>query len=421
MPINFTMPALSPTMKVGKISLWKKKEGDSVSPGDVVVEIETDKATMEVEAVDDAFIGKIIVPEGTDNVPVNSVLAILLEEGEEISSIDFSALNIAPNNTDDHSSATMVNNQTFDNNNYMDSNNSVPEKINLDYQTDSSRTIASPLARKLAKELAVNISELKGTGPGGRIIKSDVLNRNSDSSPVNQSQATQNKEQDLIIPNSMMRTIIASRLSDSWKNIPHIFLSIDCCIDNLLDVRKRLNDKRNKEDHLSINDFIIRASAFALKELPEINSQWRDESIIKLHDIDISIAVSMEGGLVTPIIKNADQKGLSEISKELKELANRGRKGTLLKEEYEGGSFSISNLGMLGVDEFSAIINPPQSAILAVGVAKKRPVVKNDAISISTIMKCTLSCDHRVIDGSVAAKWLSIFKDFVEEPMATIL
>jgi pyruvate dehydrogenase E2 component (dihydrolipoamide acetyltransferase) len=285
--------------------------------------------------------------------------------------------------------------------------------------------LASPLARKLAAASQIDLGAIRGSGPGGRIVKRDL----DGAAPVAAPAAPPARaaapaaipaeaEQ---VPHSTMRKIIARRLSEAWQTIPHIFLSTDCELDRLLDVRKRLNDSAAGDTRLSVNDFILRAAAFALRKVPELNVQWTETAALRLPTVDIAVAVAVEGGLVTPIVRNADEKGLAEISAEVKELAGRGKEGKLMPEEYQGGSFTISNLGMFGVTHFGAIINPPQAAILAVGAGAPRAVVRDGAIATATVMTCTLSCDHRIVDGADGAKWLAAFKGYVEEPMTMML
>ena len=411
MPIQITMPALSPTMTVGKISLWKKSEGDTVEPGEVIAEIETDKATMEVESVDSGIIGKIIVPEGSENVPVNSLIAVIIEDGEDVSALkDFDTLNEPVESADKSDQQVLLDN--------------IEPKVVRDVLpgefTTNGDVLASPLARKIADSEDIDLKSIQGSGPGGRIIKRDLiqLGKNTIKTKTSDVELNSYSKQTSL---SNMRKTIADRLTQSWQNIPHVFLTIECLIDHLLEIRDRLNKQSDDDSHLSINDFIIRASAFALSRVPELNVQWSDDGIINNTGTDIAFALALDSGLITPIIRNAGDKGLAEISSEVKNLVARGREGKLSPDEYQGGNFTISNLGMFGITQFNAIINPPQPAILAIGAAKDTPVVRNGAIAISTIMSCTLSCDHRVIDGSVGAKWLSAFKGFVEEPMTMIL
>lgn len=425
MPINITMPALSPTMTGGTLSKWLKSEGDQVESGDVIAEIETDKATMEVEAVDEGTIGKIIVPEGTENVPVNNVIAVLLEEGETVDDIGDTPTAPPPQAAPDEQKPADSAPST-----------ATPQKPASPPQTQSthsgSRVFASPLAKRLASEAGIDLSSIKGSGPRGRIVKADV--ENAPSSPVASVTHQQSVAYDdpsvktnlygmayKEIPNNNIRKVVAKRLSESKQTVPHFYLTVECALDSLLKSRKELNDKANGEYKLSVNDFIIKAAAMALKAYPDANVSWNDDAIHQYLKSDISVAVSTPTGLITPIVHSAEDKGLRAISTEMKDLAGRAREGKLKPEEFQGGSFSISNLGMFGVKEFAAIVNPPQGCILAVGAGEQRPVVENGEIAIRTIMNCTLSVDHRCVDGAVGAEFLKIFKQYIENPVAMLV
>ena len=390
MPIEILMPALSPTMTTGNLAKWLKKEGDKVKPGDVIAEIETDKATMEVEAVDEGILAKIMVPSGSNNVAVNSLIALLLEEDEKLEALtgytpkDNFPVALKQETKTIESAPIIFKNETTD------------------------RIKASPLAKRIAENEKIDLKTIQGTGPHGRIVKADLLNL----TPKQQIAITQ----DTHIPHSNIRRVIAQRLQESKQNVPHFYLSIECNIDKLLQVRSEMNaDSENFK--LSINDFIIKAVAMALQENPEANASWGQDSILRYSNIDISVAVAIEDGLITPIIRNANTKSISSISNEMKYLATRAKKNALKPEEFQGGGFSISNLGMFGIKQFQAIINPPQACILAIGASNKRPVVINDQITIATIMDVSLSCDHRVVDGAVGAKFISSFKKFIENPI----
>jgi len=424
MPIEILMPALSPTMTEGTLATWHKKEGDSVASGDVIAEIETDKATMEVEAVEEGTIGKILVPAGTENVQVNSAIALLLEEGEDKSALAGfktsapkpSAPAPAPAAPSAQQSAAPI---------------STPTTAPAPAPVSGARIIASPLAKRIAHERGVNLASVQGSGPRGRIVKADVVG--APAGGVAQTfapAATQAQAQTPVVasgpgtdtPNSTMRKTIARRLVEAKQNIPHFYLTIDCNIDNLLEMRKRLNDAAEKGEYkISVNDIVIKAAAQALKEVPGANASWMGDFIRVYDDVDISVAVATPGGLITPVVRNADKKGVAEVSNEVKELAGRAREGKLMPEEYTGGGFTISNLGMYGIREFSAIINPPQSCILAVGVGEQRPVVKNGALAIANMMTCTLSVDHRAVDGALGAEYMAAFKKIIEEPMKLML
>jgi len=425
MPITITMPALSPTMTEGKLANWQAKEGDTVSSGDVLAEIETDKATMEVEAVDEGTLGKILVEGGTENVAVNTPIAILLEEGEDVSALDGydtgGGTTPAPAANDKIAEPTSV-------------VESAPPQSPTPSKSGE-RIFASPLARRIAKNANLDISAVSGTGPHGRVVKADVEKAIASGGAM----ATVQPEKAAVatapttisttpppagdyeeIPLTSMRKTIARRLSEAKQTIPHFYLTIECELENLLAMRKELNG-RSDAYKISVNDFIIRASALALKQMPAANACWGGDKILQYKDVDISVAVAIEGGLITPVVRNADQKGLATISNEMKELAGKAKVGKLMPEEYQGGCFSISNLGMFGIKEFSAVINPPQAAILAVGAGEMRPVVKDGALAMATVMSVTLSCDHRVIDGALGAELLKYFKGYIEEPLTMIL
>lgn len=422
MPINITMPALSPTMTDGTLAKWLKAEGDSVESGDVLCEIETDKATMEVEAVDEGILGKILVSEGTENVPVNDVIAVLLEDGESASDIG----DVLP------APATVAKPLAE---NTQPANQTAPVSAPAPQIPSGARVFASPLAKRLAQNAGIDITTVKGSGPHGRIVKADI--ENIGSTPSVSSQALDiavagvNDDPSIKtnmfgmaykeIPNNNIRKVVARRLSESKQTVPHFYLTVECVLDNLLTARKELNDKANGEYKLSVNDFIIKASAAALKSYPAANVSWTDDAIQQFVKADISVAVSTPTGLITPIIKAAEDKGLRDISTEMKDLAGRAREGKLKPEEFQGGSFSISNLGMFGVKEFAAIVNPPQGCILAIGAGEPRPVVIDGKIEIRTVMNCTLSVDHRSVDGAVGAEFLKIFKQYIENPVAMLV
>lgn len=402
MPIEIRMPAVSPSMTEGSIARWLKKEGDTVKTGDILLEIETDKAMVEFEAADDGVLGKITVADGAQNVKVGQVIALLLKPGEDLSAVTKASTAVvaepprkvpAPPSEVAH-----------------------PVPVSATVASTSSRVLASPLARRLAAERQVSLAEIKGSGPGGRIVKRDVeAAKAATPSGVPVSAAAYEE-----IPNNSMRRMIARRLVEAKQTIPHFYLTIDCEIDALLALRKELNDCL-EGGKLSVNDFVVKAAALALRKRPGVNASWSDETIRRYRSVDVSVAVSTPTGLITPIVRNADQKGLAGISSEIKELAERGRMGKLSAEEYQGGGFTISNLGMYGIREFAAIINPPQSCILAVGAGEARAVVRNGGIVAATMMTCTLSADHRVVDGALGAEFLADFKKLIEHPLSTLL
>lgn len=428
MPIQILMPALSPTMTEGKLSKWLVKEGDEVSSGDIIAEIETDKATMELEAVDEGKIGKILVDAGTDGVEVNKPIGVLLEEGEDAGDIKADAPTPAPVAPEPAPQAAAAPAPAAS----APAPKPVPQP---NTSNGDGRVIASPLAKRIAANAGVDLASVKGSGPNGRIVKTDV--EGAISGGASQKQAA--KSQAVVVSssasadvpdfgqayteveNSGVRKIIARRLLEAKQTIPHFYLTVDCMLDDLLKLRKELNSRDGIDYKLSVNDFIIKASAMAMRKVPMVNATWTDEAVRLYDNVDVSVAVSTEGGLITPIIRNADQKGLSTISNEMKDLAARGRDNKLTPEEYQGGGFSISNLGMFGIKEFSAIINPPQTAILAVGAGEQRPVVKDGALAVATVMSCTLSCDHRVVDGAVGAEFLAALKPLIEDPLSLLL
>jgi pyruvate dehydrogenase E2 component (dihydrolipoamide acetyltransferase) len=425
MATNILMPALSPTMTEGNLARWLKQEGDRIKAGDVIAEIETDKATMEVEAVDEGILGRILVPAGTQGVKVNDVIAVLVEAGEAVPAAGAAPkAAAAPAATPAPVAAPVA---------------AAPAPVAAPASGD--RVFASPLARRMAAQAGVDISKIAGSGPNGRIVKADVdaaLSRG----PAPASAAAPAAAPAPIaaprpaapvaitaphtaVPNSSMRKVIARRLAESKATIPHFYVSTDVEIDALLKIRADLNARSPKDGpgayKLSVNDLVIKATAVTLRRFPNVNSMWTEDAILQLHDVDISVAVSITDGLITPIVKNADIKGLAAISNEMKDLAARAKSGKLKPEEFQGGGFSISNMGMYGVRDFAAIINPPQAGILAVSAGEQRPVVKNGALAIATVMTLTLSVDHRVIDGALAAEFLQALKRNIEDPLNLML
>ena len=428
MPINILMPALSPTMTEGNVANWLKNEGDSISPGDLLCEIETDKATMEVESVDEGILGKIVIPTGTENVEVNTVIGIILEEGEEAS--DLGLGKTTEGKKDEHSEKKLNQEKTSIPSELVTTNNNRDDNM-------VERILASPLAKRMAKQANLDLANISGSGPNGRIVKKDIERAISDNLTLQTLDVTKPEHIDdhdvpvLEYSNaqyrdtkiSNMRKVIASRLQESKQQVPHFYLTIDCEVDELLKTRKELN-LLSENYNLSVNDFVIRACALALRKVPECNASWVNGGVYRQYStIDISVAVSIEDGLITPVIKNADNLGLENISKTISNLAKRAREKPmgLSPEEYQGGSFSISNLGMFGIKEFKAIINPPQAMILAVGEASQRPIVKDGALAVATVMSCSLSVDHRVVDGATAANFLEVLKNLIEEPLTMLL
>ena len=430
MPIEILMPALSPTMEEGTLAKWLVSEGDKVESGDVIAEIETDKATMEFEAVDDGVIGKILVPEGTAGVKVNTPIAILLEEGE-------SAADIAAQPADKPAEPAPAAAPSIPATEPATTEPATtsPPAAPAAPAPEGKRIFASPLARRLAAQKGIDLAGLKGSGPRGRIVKADVeaAAAASKAPAAPAPAAAQGPGPDQIaalyqgreykeIPLDGMRRIIAERLTEAKQTIPHFYLRRDIRIDALLALRKQMNTAlAAREIRLSVNDFIIRACALALQQVPEANAVWAGDRILQLKPSDVAVAVAVEGGLFTPVIKDAEKKPLSAISAEMKDLAERARNRRLAPEEYQGGSFAISNLGMFGIDNFDAVINPPHGAILAVGAGKKRPIVADDGtIEPATVMSVTLSVDHRVIDGALGARLLAAIVNNLENPLAML-
>jgi pyruvate dehydrogenase E2 component (dihydrolipoamide acetyltransferase) len=413
MPISILMPALSPTMTEGNLARWLKQEGDSVAPGDVIAEIETDKATMEVEAVDEGTLGKILVAEGAEEVPVNTPIAVLLEEGEDATALDgFDTGSAAPAPQPAEPEAAPE-----------------PAAPAAASPASGDRVFATPLARRLATQQGIDIASVTGSGPHGRIVKADIglfsgSGARSASTPqsVPVVYAVDDDAEYEIIKPSNMRKVIATRMTESKQQVPHFYLTVDCEIDKLLDARKALNARaRDGEFKISVNDMVIKASAVALMEVPRANAGWFDEGIRLYKQADISVAVAINDGLVTPIVRRAEGKGMRRISEEMVDLAARAREGKLMPKEYQGGTFTISNLGMFGVKHFEGVINQPQGAILAVGAGEPRPVVKGEELAIATVMSLTLSVDHRALDGAIGAQFLSVLKGLIENPMGMLL
>jgi pyruvate dehydrogenase E2 component (dihydrolipoamide acetyltransferase) len=424
MSINILMPALSPTMEEGTLAKWLVKEGDKVNSGDLIAEIETDKATMEVEAVDEGVIGKILVTEGQESIQVNQPIAVLLINGEKLSEIVIDD-NIPEEPKPKKNVVNDTNNEENDlpslsEDQLISEKTSFVQKNEVLNTINSNRLFATPLAKRLAKQRDIDLSLLTGSGPNGRILKIDIENfKEEKKSQVDNIPLSNNNSE--LIKNSSMRKTIAERLVKSKNEAPHFYLSIDCNIEQLLKARSTINSKSNNEYKISVNDMIIKAASATLLKVPKANASWENENTRYFKNTDISVAVAIDGGLITPIIKNVEFKGLLEISNEMKTLAQKAKEGKLKPEDYIGGSFSISNLGMYGIKEFSAVINPPQGCILAIGVGEQRAIVTNNQISIATMMTVTLSCDHRVVDGAVGAEYLSKFKEFIENPSLMLL
>ncbi|MDG1216875.1 MAG: pyruvate dehydrogenase complex dihydrolipoamide acetyltransferase [Amylibacter sp.] len=420
MPINIQMPALSPTMEEGTLAKWLVKEGDTVESGDVMAEIETDKATMEFEAVDEGVIGKIIVPEGSTGIKVNEIIAILLEDGENSSDIKTND----PENKQDV--VDIIKN---------DEKIPVVKSEKTGLSSSKERIFATPLARRIAKSTNVDLANIKGSGPYGRIVKADVQSKNAialekapktqiTSSASSESIKTMYKDREFAeIPLDGMRKVIANRLTEAKQTIPHFYLRKSVNLDKLLIVRSEMNTGLIDQGiKISVNDFIIKASSLALQDIPQANVVWAQDRILQMTSSDVAVAVSVEGGLYTPVIFDSEKKTLSSLSLEIKDLASRARDKKLLPNEYQGGSFAISNLGMMGIENFDAVINPPHGSILAVGAGTKKPIVKEDGtISVATVMSLTLSVDHRAIDGVLGAEFLAKITNYLENPLTMLV
>jgi pyruvate dehydrogenase E2 component (dihydrolipoamide acetyltransferase) len=446
MPINITMPALSPTMEEGNLAKWLVKEGDKVKSGDVIAEIETDKATMEVEAVDEGTVAKIVVPAGTEGVKVNALIAVLAEEGEDVATAAKggngaaapasaakaeeapAAPESAPAAAPAPQAATPVS----------------PAPMT----SDGKRVFSSPLARRLAKEAGIDLSAIAGSGPYGRVVKKDVEAAASGgmAKPAAVPAAAQapaaaplakGMSEDAVlklfepgsyelVPHDGMRKTIAKRLQESKQTIPHFYVSVDCELDALLALRAQLNsaapEKEGKPVYkLSVNDMVIKALALALRDVPDANVSWTDTNMVKHKNADVGVAVSIPGGLITPIVRQAELKSLSAISNEMKDLGKRAKERKLKPEEYQGGTTAVSNMGMMGVKNFAAVVNPPHATILAVGAGEERVVVKNKELVIANMMTVTLSTDHRCVDGALGAELLAAFRRYIENPMGMLV
>lgn len=402
MPKTIVLPALSADFEAGTLEEWHVDVGDKISVGDIIADVSTDKALIELEAIDDGTIGKILVPAGTEDVPVNTPIAILLLDGETIADIDKTATAVAvePPSAGTIDPAKSIPNAAV---------NSTPATV------AQSRPFVSPNARRRAGDLNVDLAGVEGSGPAGRIVGGDIDAAIASAGAI--ANETAITDAFVSIPNDRVRKIIARRMTEAKQTVPHFYLTIDCQIDALLSLRKKLNasaELQQQNIKLSVNDFVIRACALALRDVPAANSSWTDEAILQFNDINISVAVATPKGLITPVVRRADTLVLAAISAAVKDLAARARAGKLKPDEFKGGSFTISNLGMYGIREFSAIINPPQACILAIGTAAERPIVKAGQVEVATVMTCTLSVDHRVVDGGTAAEFLQAFKEKIE-------
>ncbi len=466
MPINITMPALSPTMEEGNLAKWLVKEGDQVAPGDVIAEIETDKATMEVEAVDEGTVAKIVVPAGSEGVKVNSLIAILAEEGEDASAAAAGGdavpaeAEAAPKQDEKPKAEAEAAATASDGGSKSTASDAAKPVETPKTETASAeptkakgdRVFASPLARRLAKEAGVDLSGITGSGPRGRIVKADVEGASKGQAatqpatagsavPTQSAAAPKGMSDDAVLklfeegsyellPHDNMRKTIARRLVEAKSTIPHFYLTADCELDALLALRQQLNlaapvkkGEKGEVPHykLSVNDFIIKAMALALRDVPSANASWTEANMVMHKHSDVGVAVSIPGGLITPIIKHAEEKSLSAISNEMKDLAARARARKLKPEEYQGGTTAVSNLGMFGIKDFAAVINPPHATILAIGAGEERAVVKSGEIKVATVMSVTLSTDHRAVDGALGAELVGAFKRHIENPLGMLV
>ncbi|MGC4390516.1 pyruvate dehydrogenase complex dihydrolipoamide acetyltransferase [Agrobacterium sp. M50-1] len=456
MPINITMPALSPTMEEGNLAKWLVKEGDKVAPGDVIAEIETDKATMEVEAVDEGTVAKLVVPAGTEAVKVNALIAILAADGEDVAEAAKGGA-AAPAPSQAKAEAPKQEAAKAE----APKEEAAPakaEKPVADQAAASStpapvaksgeRIFASPLARRLAKEAGLDLSAVSGSGPHGRIVKTDVekaaASGGAKAAPAAAASAgapaaalAKGPSEEAVlklfepgsyelVPHDGMRKVIAKRLVESKQTVPHFYVSVDCELDTLLALRAQLNAAASEKDgkpayKLSVNDMVIKALALALRDVPDANVSWTESNMVKHKHSDVGVAVSIPGGLITPIIRKAEEKSLSTISNEMKDYGKRAKERKLKPEEYQGGTTAVSNMGMMGVKSFSAVINPPHATILAVGAGEERAVVKNGEIKIANVMTVTLSTDHRCVDGALGAELIGAFKRYIENPMGMLV
>jgi len=446
MPINITMPALSPTMEEGNLAKWLVKEGDTVKSGDIIAEIETDKATMEVEAVDEGTVAKIVVPAGTEGVKVNALIAVLAADGEDVSAAASGAGSAAPA----PKAAEARKAEAAPAAPAPAAAAPVPAAAPAAAPAGGNRTFSSPLARRLAKESGIDLSVISGSGPHGRVVKSDVEAAVSGggakaapaaaapqaAAPAPAAAPKGASDESVLklfepgsyelVPHDGMRKVIAKRLVESKQTVPHFYVTVDCELDALMSLRAQLNDAAPRKDgapsyKLSVNDMVIKAMALALRDVPDANVSWTEANMVKHKHADVGVAVSIPGGLITPIIRKAEEKTLSAISNEMRDLGKRAKDRKLKPEEYQGGTSSVSNMGMMGVKQFAAVINPPHATILAVGAGEQRPVVKNGQLAVATVMTVTLSTDHRCVDGALGAELLQAFKGYIENPMGMLV
>ena len=442
MPTNILMPALSPTMEKGNLARWLKKEGDKIKAGDVLAEIETDKATMEYEAVDEGTLAKIVVPEGTQDVAVNAVIAVMVGEGEDVK---VAGANVAKSTTAPKATEPTKKQAAPPPQSAAPPTTQQPAKSVA--SSGSNRVFSSPLARRLAKDAGVDVNRVQGSGPHGRVIARDIEDVKSGkglrapgaaaapaggatiapSMSDNQIRALYEEGSYDFVPHDGMRRTIAQRLTASVQTVPHFYLTMDCSIGNLMAAREEINDAAPKDKDgkpaykLSVNDFVIKALALALQRIPDANASWTEGGMLKHKHSDVGVAVALPGGLITPIVRNAESKSLSSISKEMRDLAARARARKLKPPEYLGGTSSVSNLGMYGIKDFTAVINPPHATILAVGAGEERAIVKDGKIEAAHIMSVTMSCDHRAVDGALGAQLIGAFRTLIENPVMMVV
>ena len=451
MATEILMPALSPTMTEGNLVKGRGAPGDRGEPGEVIAEIETDKATMEVEAVDEGIVGRIVVPEGSEGVAVNAVIAVLVEDGEELSEEPVaapSAPSVAPPDAGAAPAAwqeevkatplarrmatlagidlaTLTGSGAHGRITRDDVRRATGRAAPAEVDERQGRIFASPLARRMAGEAELPLEGVAGSGPEGRIVKRDIERELRQGTPPPPPELELEQLPGLPpferIKHTNMRKVIARRLTESKQTVPHFYLTVDCEIDVLLEARREINAKAPEGVKVSVNDFVVKALATALCRVPDANAAWTEDGLLKFRHVDVSVAVAVPNGLVTPVVRRAESKGLAAISAEMSDFAARARAGKLMPEEYQGGTTSVSNLGMFGIRQFDAVINPPQGTILAVGAGEERPVAKRGSLTVATVMTCTLSCDHRAVDGALGARLLGAFKGLVECPAAMLL
>jgi len=427
MPLTIYMPALSPTMEMGNIVKWHKNEGDSVSSGDVIAEIETDKALMEFEVADDGVLAKILIPEGTVDVKVNEPIAILMQDGESLDDITLSDSSEVSDFEEDVSTSNLLDHDIDEDTVNIDENVTSEEILvssNINPDKENIRKFITPLAKRIAHDKGIDYSTIEGTGPNGRIVKSDIQNyKLSENNQITQNNMNliDSNNQYIETPIDSMREVIAKRLQESHSSIPSYALNVDVSVTEMNKIRKKMNKDISDDMRISINHLLIKVVSLSMIKVPEINSSWAENKILRYKDTDIGIAVAIENGLITPIIKSVNTKGLAVIRDELKDLITRSHEKKLKPSEYQGGTISISNLGSYGIKSFTSIINPPQSCILSVGASRKIPVIKDDAVTIDEVMSITLTADHRLIDGAVGAQFLSSIKSLIENPNLMLL